>query len=74
MIDYLIIGGGIAGLAFAVVAGGIYNPVVLKRFRMVYQAGAYLEEMNRFFDHIREFYGIDYRNPIQILRRFSSVE
>ncbi len=95
MIDYLIIGAGLAGIAFAeqarrngkkflvadgsrqsasVVAGGIYNPIVLKRFKKVSNAESSLEAMHHFFDDIRKFIDVEYRNPLKIYRRFSSIE
>ena len=95
MLDYIIVGGGLAGLAFArqaqvnrksfvimeggfpsasEVAGGIYNPVVLKRLRMVDDAPLLLDRMHRFFDQVLEDYGIDFRNPLPIWRKIASIE
>ena len=67
MIDYLIVGSGLAGISFAetalqnqksiliidnhsqsssLIAGGLYNPVILKRFSEVWQAEQQLEILN----------------------------
>ena len=64
MIDYIIVGSGLAGISFAetamqhqksilvidnqsqsssLIAGGLYNPVILKRFSEVWQAEQQLE-------------------------------
>jgi glycine oxidase len=69
MIDYLIVGGGIAGLCFAElciqnnksfilftdesqnsskIAGGLYNPVVLKRFTGLEDAALQLDYLGEF--------------------------
>ena len=73
MIDYLIVGQGIAGSCFALkllnekksflvidenkhkassVAAGIYNPVVLKRFSLIWNAE---EQLNLMFDYFQTF-------------------
>lgn len=75
MIDYLIVGSGLAGISFAEIAlqnnksilvldnnsqnsskiaGGLYNPVVLKRFTEVAQAKEHLVIMNEFFDALEK--------------------
>ena len=64
MLDYIIVGSGLAGIAFSEIAlqnnktilvvnnqsqnssriaGGLYNPVILKRFSEVWQASEQLE-------------------------------
>ena len=69
MIDYLIVGSGLAGISFSEIAlqnnksilvldnnsqnsskiaGGLYNPVILKRFTEVSQAKNHLPIMNDF--------------------------
>ena len=71
MIDYLIIGSGLAGISFcemalknnksifvldnnsqnsSKIAGGLYNPVILKRFSEVAQAAEHLIIMQNFLD------------------------
>ncbi len=95
MIDYLIIGSGLAGISFAEVvlgngktifvldddsqssskiAGGLYNPVILKRFSEVWQAQEQLLLMNDFYTLLEEKLKIkfDFKSPI--LRKFFSIE
>jgi glycine oxidase len=95
MIDYLIIGSGLAGISFAEVAlhndksifvldnnsqnsskiaGGLYNPVILKRFSEVWQAQEQLAIMNEFYTFLEEKLNckVDFKSPI--LRKFFSVE
>jgi glycine oxidase len=95
MIDYLIIGSGLAGISFAEVAlhnsksilvldnnsqssskiaGGLYNPVILKRFSEVWNAQEQLFVMNEFYTLLEEKLKckVDYKRPI--FRKFFSVE
>lgn len=95
MIDYLIIGSGLAGISFAEVAlrndksilvldnnsqnsskiaGGLYNPVILKRFSEVWQAQEQLVLMNEFYTLLEKKLEctVDFKRPI--LRKFFSVE
>lgn len=95
MIDYLIIGSGLAGISFAEIAlrkdksifvldnnsqnsskiaGGLYNPVILKRFSEVWQAQEQLELMNEFYTFLEEKLNckVDFKRPI--LRKFFSIE
>ncbi|HEY6143186.1 MAG TPA: FAD-dependent oxidoreductase [Flavobacterium sp.] len=95
MIDYLIIGSGLAGISFAEVAlqndktilildnnsqnsskiaGGLYNPVILKRFTVVGQAEEHLLIMKDFFSAIENRLSdkVDFEMPI--LRKFFSIE
>ena len=69
MLDYIVVGSGLAGIAFSEIAlqnnksilvinddsqnaskiaGGLYNPVILKRFSEVWQAGPQLELLSLF--------------------------
>ncbi len=91
MIDYLIVGSGLAGISFSEVAlkngksilvldndsqnssriaGGLYNPVILKRFSEVDQAKEHLLIMHEFFSALEEKLTtkVDFKTPI--LRRF----
>ena len=73
MIDYLIVGSGLAGISFAEqallnqktifvidsnlqnsskIAGGLYNPVILKRFSKIKDAQSQLHLMNEFYQKI----------------------
>jgi glycine oxidase len=95
MIDYLIIGSGLAGIAFAEtalqngktifvidnnsqnsskIAGGLYNPVILKRFSEVWQAQEQLVLMDTFYAALEQKLKtkFDFKKPI--LRKFFSVE
>ena len=95
MIDYLIIGSGLAGISFAEIAlangksifvldndsksssriaGGLYNPVILKRFSEVWQAQEQLMLMNEFYTVLEDKLKtkFDYKSPI--LRKFFSIE
>ena len=95
MIDYLIIGSGLAGISFSEmalqngksilvldnnsqnsskIAGGLYNPVILKRFSQVGQAKEHLLVMNEFFSALEKKLNtqVDYKTPI--LRKFFSIE
>lgn len=95
MIDYLIIGSGLAGISFAEtalqndksiivmdnnsqnsskIAGGLYNPVILKRFSEVGHAKEHLLIMNEMFANLEKKLGckVDFKLPI--LRKFFSIE
>lgn len=95
MIDYLIVGSGLAGISFSEVAlqngksilvldndsqnsskiaGGLYNPVVLKRFSEVWKAKEQLDVMADFYPAIEKKINckVDFKSPI--LRKFFSVE
>jgi len=95
MIDYLIIGSGLAGISFSEIAlqnnksilfldnnsqnsskiaGGLYNPVILKRFSEVAQAKEHLLIMNQFFANLERKLDckVDFKLPI--LRKFFSIE
>jgi glycine/D-amino acid oxidase-like deaminating enzyme len=95
MIDYLIIGSGLAGIGFAEtalqnnktilvmdnnsqnsskIAGGLYNPVILKRFSEVWQAQEQLLAMNEFYRVLEDKLKtkVDFKKPI--LRKFFSIE
>ena len=95
MVDYLIIGSGLAGISFSEmalqndksilvidnnsqnsskIAGGLYNPVILKRFSEVAQAKEHLLIMNEFFANLERKLDckVDFKLPI--LRKFFSIE
>lgn len=95
MIDYLIIGLGLAGISFAEmalqndksifvldnnsqnssrIAGGLYNPVILKRFSEVWQAQEQLVLMNQFYTNLEDKLKckVDFKKPV--LRKFFSIE
>ncbi len=95
MIDYLIIGSGLAGISFAEtalqngksilvldnnsqnsskIAGGLYNPVILKRFSEVWQAKEQLDVMKEFYSVVEEKLRCKVNFERPILRKFFSIE
>src|SRR6478752_1002889 len=95
MIDYIIIGSGLAGISFSEVAllhgksivvfnndsqnsskiaGGLYNPVILKRFSEVWQAQEQLVLMTEFYSNLRNKIECKFDFKIPILRKFFSIE
>ena len=95
MIDYLIIGSGLAGISFSEIAlqndksilvldnnsqnsskiaGGLYNPVILKRFSEIGHAKEHLLIMNEFFSNLEEKLDCKVNYKMPILRKFFSIE
>ncbi|MEO1010223.1 MAG: FAD-dependent oxidoreductase [Bacteroidota bacterium] len=95
MLDYLIVGLGLAGISFAAllerhnktyhvinddsqvssrVAGGLYNPVILKRFTLAWKARQQLQVAMPFYKGLEKKLGIPLDHKIPVLRRFASVE
>ncbi len=95
MTDYIIVGSGLAGIAFAEtllqhnksfvvfenksqssssIAGGLYNPVILKRFSEVWNAKSQLELANSFYEEIQKKLNVQFDFKIPIFRKFFSVE
>ena len=95
MIDYLIVGCGLAGISFAEkallhdktilvldndsqnsskIAGGLYNPVILKRFSEVWEARAQLVTMNEFYAQLKPKIEQQFDYKMPIVRKFFSVE
>ena len=93
--DYIIVGLGLAGLAFtkeleknkksflvfednsqnsSLVAGGVYNPVVLKRFTPVWNATEQLQIALPFYRELEIQFNKKYDYKIAIYRVFKSVE
>lgn len=95
MIDYIIVGSGLAGISFteeallnnktvlvfndnsqnsSKIAGGLYNPVILKRFSEVWQAEEQLLLMSSFYSNLSNKISskVDFKVPI--LRKFFSIE
>ncbi len=94
-VDYIIVGLGLAGIAFAeelnkqkksyvvfednsqnssLVAGGMYNPVVLKRFTSVWNAKEQLEIALPFYKELEKKFNTTYSYKVDIYRIFKSVE
>jgi glycine oxidase len=95
MIDYLIVGAGIAGVCFAetaflnkksfivisdasqnssIVAAGLYNPAILKRFSLPADAQLHLEYMKPFYNRIEQRLNVSFDHELPVYRRFASVE
>jgi glycine/D-amino acid oxidase-like deaminating enzyme len=95
MIDYLIVGSGLAGISFSEIAlqnnksllvldnnsqnsskiaGGLYNPVILKRFSEVGQAKEHLHIMIDFLSILEKKLDCAVHFEMPILRKFFSVE
>lgn len=95
MLDYIIVGCGLAGIAFSEVAlennkkilvinnlsqnstriaGGLYNPVVLKRFSEVWKAKEQLQLAYTFYNNLEQKLQIKLDYKISLLRKFYSVE
>lgn len=95
MLDYIIVGSGIAGICFSEIclqnnksflvfedystsssriAGGLYNPVILKRFSEVWKAKEQLEFGLPFYQQISDRIKLEFDFKIPIFRKFASVE
>lgn len=95
MLDYIIVGSGLAGIAFSEVAlqngktilvindasqnssqiaGGLYNPVILKRFSEVWQAGNQLDLLYNFYGALEAKLNVKLDYKLPLLRKFHSVE
>ncbi len=95
MIDYLIVGCGLAGISFAEealqhnksivvidndsqnsskIAGGLYNPVILKRFSEVWEAQSQLVTMNAFYAQLKSRINQQFDFKMPIVRKFFSIE
>lgn len=94
-VDYIIVGLGLAGLAFAeellaagktflvfennsqqssLVAGGVYNPVVLKRFTPVWNAKEQLSLALPFYEKLEKKLGITVDEKFVTKKVFKSIE
>jgi glycine/D-amino acid oxidase-like deaminating enzyme len=95
MIDYLVVGLGLAGISFcetleqhgrsyrvinddsqqaSIVAGGLYNPVILKRFTLAWKAHEQLELLDPFYSKLEEKLGVTLDHRLRVFRRFASIE
>ncbi|MBW3517760.1 FAD-binding oxidoreductase [Flavobacterium sp. NKUCC04_CG] len=95
MVDYIIVGSGLAGICFAEtalqagksilvidgekrsssqVAGGMYNPVVLKRFTEVWKVREQLDLARPFFKALEEKLQVKLDHKLPLYRRLMSVE
>lgn len=95
MLDYLVVGLGLSGLAVSsqlekqqksfrvfedfsekssLVAGGIFNPVILKRFKLAWKADEQLEKAIPFYQQLENELGEKVLYPWNIYRKFHSAE
>ncbi|WP_228236171.1 NAD(P)/FAD-dependent oxidoreductase [Allomuricauda sp. M10] len=95
MLDYIVVGLGLAGISFcevlekegksfkviadssqqaSQVAGGLYNPVILKRFTMAWKANEQLEQAKPFYAGLEQKLGVKLDYPLRVLRKFASIE
>jgi glycine/D-amino acid oxidase-like deaminating enzyme len=95
MLDYFVVGLGLAGTSFSEtlrrnnktfvvfndrsqtssrVAGGLYNPIILKRFTLSWKADEQLSVAVDFYSQLEKFLGIKFDEKLPVLRKFASVE
>tara|TARA_R100000935_G_C2811820_1_gene155343 strand:- start:265 stop:1326 length:1062 start_codon:yes stop_codon:yes gene_type:complete len=95
MLDYIIVGSGLSGIAVAetllnrennilvfddhsqsssTVAGGIYNPVILKRFTLAWNANEQLDTALSFYTSLEKKLNVSLIQTLPIYRRFHSIE
>lgn len=95
MVDYIIVGLGLAGVCFSEilernnksyivvsddsqqasqVAGGLYNPINLKRFTLAYKAEEQMELAMPFYRKLESKLSLKIDYKIPVLRRFASIE
>jgi len=95
MIDYIVVGFGLAGLSLVEelenhnksylvyenyseqssrVAGGLYNPIILKRFTAAWLASEQLEFARPFYKRIEHKLKESLVSELPVLRRFNSIE
>ena len=94
-VDYLIIGSGLAGIAFAetcllnhkkilvlndnsqnstTIAGGLYNPIVLKRFTKIWEAEAQLAISVPFYRNLEKKLNTPFLYEIPLFRKLNNIE
>ena len=94
MVDYIIVGSGLAGLAMAetlqgqghtvliydnlsqkasMVAGGLYNPVVLKRLTLAWEASRQMARSIPFYEALQEKLGVEFDEKLPVMRVLASA-
>ena len=56
------------------VAGGLYNPVILKRFTLAWRADEQLQYVDEFYGSLESKLNLQLDYKIKVLRRFASIE
>ena len=56
------------------VAGGVVNPIVLKRFTLVWQAHTQMNLLQEFYQRLEERFQTKFLHPINTYRKLASVE
>lgn len=95
MVDYMVVGLGLAGISFcevleqhgksfivcndtsqqaSKVAGGLYNPVLLKRFTLAWKGREQVEQAKPFYARLAQKLRVQLDYPLPVLRRFASVQ
>lgn len=94
--DYIIVGGGLAGLCFAaycrqhnksfvlidtpkgdkssLIAVGLFNPVVLKRFTSIWNGEYQMNLAKDFYAHQEKILGQTFFHPLPLYRKFANIE
>lgn len=58
----------------SIVAAGLYNPVILKRFTAVWKAKEQLTLSASFYEHLEKLLGVKLDYKLPVYRRFASIE
>lgn len=58
----------------SIVAAGLYNPVILKRFTGVWKAKEQLEMAKDFYEQLEKLLGVKLDYKLPVYRRFASIE
>jgi len=56
------------------VAGGLYNPVILKRFTLSWRADEQLPIATEFYTQLEQFLKVKFDEKLNVLRKFASIE
>ncbi len=56
------------------VAGGLYNPIILKRFTLSWRADEQLAMAVEFYKQLEQFLNIQFDGKLNVLRKFASIE
>lgn len=62
------------GLNSSKVAGGVMNPVILKRFTLAWKSNEQLEAAKDFYTDMEQYLQSSFLSPVEIYRKFASVE